>query len=36
RIGGISYFIPQENNIKVISKKLMAHLGVPPKSVRQD
>lgn len=36
RIGGIYYYIPNEKNVKDISNKLNQHLGVTPKSVRNE
>lgn len=36
RIGGIYYYIPNEQNVKDISNKLNQHLGVTPKSVRMN
>ncbi|MEB8704606.1 LytR family transcriptional regulator, partial [Bacillus cereus] len=30
------YYIPNEKNVKDISKKLNDHLGVTPKSVRNE
>lgn len=36
RIGGIYYYIPNEKNVKDISKKLNEHLGVTPKPVRNE
>lgn len=36
RIGGIYYYIPNEKNVKDISKKLNEHLGVTPKPVRMN
>ncbi|KOS28767.1 LytR family transcriptional regulator [Bacillus anthracis] len=35
-IGGIYYYIPNEKNVKDISNKLNQHLGVTPKSVRNE
>ncbi len=34
--GGIYYYIPNEKNVKDISKKLNEHLGVTPKPVRNE